>query len=424
MFTVEDQTTRGLSRPSPGQLAWRWLSRLGQRPRSLAIRVGRRGDWLLNGLTARKAANLAKAAGACLAKRAAVRSWPVFILADLSPACNLHCTVCLHAHADGNPDLERQRLQGSQRMSVANYARLIDEIKDYSLGVVLWYLGDPIVYPELLEVCRITGQAGLNSHVSTNFSRPLSDDWIAELIRSGLTYLTVCVDGWTQETFEKTRVGGNLACVVSNLRRACAIRRKLRQRFPRIEVQYIKYQHNLHEFPAACRALLDIGVDNTHELWGWLHNYTDRDPGKYSVFRPRRAGLLPRCHWPHLFTIVKCSGDVVPCWSFRLGEQYTEGGDARAIGNAFETSLWDVWTSPAYEQVRRLACDPMLSRQGSKWAECFCDSCPRLFASDFRERTCRYANEHRWEEFYETGPQGRTIRLADAGPPHAPHGAT
>lgn len=410
MFTVEAQTTTRLTGMARARWLWHRLTRLGSAPQWLIVRIKRRTDWFTHGLTLRKAMNLVAAVGALVTKRVRISSWPAFVVVDLSPQCNLHCTVCLHAHPNGNPDLEKQRFSNDQRMSLAQYQRLVDEIKGHALGVLLYYLGDPLVHPDLVEICRITHEAGLNSHVSTNFSFPLTDRKIEQLITSGLTHLTVCVDGLSEEKYRMTRVGGRLSRVRSNLQRACACRRKHGRRFPRIEVQYIKFQHNLDEVSEARRIFTQLGVDQVHELWGWLHNYTDRDPGKYTVLGPRRKSLLPRCHWPYLFTVVRYDGQVLPCCAFRLGQQYTTVDDPRALGNAFETSLWDVWTSPAYDDVRRLARDPAICPTDPKWGLNFCDSCPRLFESDYHERTCRFADEHRYEDLYTIGADGRPVR--------------
>ncbi|UCG34023.1 MAG: SPASM domain-containing protein, partial [Phycisphaerales bacterium] len=296
------------------------------------------------------------------------------------------------------------------------FARLADELKDHTLGVLLYYVGDPLMHPELAEICRITHAVGLNAHVSTNFSFSLRDEQLDELITSGLTHLTICVDGFTQQNYERTRVDGGLDRVAGNLRRACAIRRAHRRRFPRIEVQYIKYQHNLHEIEAAHKFYRALGVDQVHEVWGWLHNYTDRDPGKYDVFRPRRPRMLPRCHWPYLFTVVKYDGAVLPCCAFRLGHQYTDCDDPRDVGNTFKNSFWEIWTSPAYRTVRRFACDPTLAERDASLAENFCHACPRLFETNYTERTCRFANEHTFEQLYTIGPDGRPRRRPETMP--------
>jgi MoaA/NifB/PqqE/SkfB family radical SAM enzyme len=414
VFTNEQQETVWGPRALIRQWVFKPMRRLGLTGQVLANRIGRRTDWFLYQLTLRRIINTLTAAAQYFLKHERAAALPVFVIIDISPLCNLHCTVCLHAYPNGNPDLEKQEFHGRQLMSVEQYRRIIDQIKDYSIGVLLYYIGDPIVPPDLERLCAVTHEAGLVSHVSTNFSLPLSAERIRRLVTSGLTHLTVCVDGLAQETYARTRVGGRLDRVMGNLERVCACRRALRRRYPRVEVQYIKYRHNLDQLEEARRTFYALGVDQVHHLWGWLHNYTDRDPGKFSVFGPQRNAWRPRCHWTHLFTLVKYDGDVLPCCAFRLGHQYTSRDDPRAVGNVFTDRLRDVWNNAEYRRARRLACNPEAIRDDPTLAESFCDACPRLFETDFVERTCRYGSEYDYDDFYIIGPDGLPIRRRDA----------
>jgi MoaA/NifB/PqqE/SkfB family radical SAM enzyme len=393
---------------------------LGPRAESLARSTKRRLDWFTNNLTARKLMNMRAAAEAFVLKRERLTSLPVFVRIDIAPLCNLSCTICVHADPNGNPALEKQEFHRGQWMTVEQYRRIVDEIKGRSTGVSLYYLGDPLVHPGLDEMCTIAHDAGLNVHYSTNFSFRLSDQRIRRIVTSGLTHLTVCVDGLSQEKYELTRVGGHVDLVISNLRRVCEHRAELGRRAPYVEVQYIKYQHNLDELEEARRLFLGFGVDQVYELWGGLHNYTDRDPGNYTVYGPNRNKWLPQCHWPHFFTQIKYNGDVLPCCCFRLGQQYTATGDPRCVGNVFKTSLCEVWNSVQYQQVRRLVCNPQSSKSDAALRENFCDACPRLFDTDYWEKTCRFGNDYSFEELYTIGVNGRPVRRRDVPPVAAP----
>lgn len=144
---------------------------------------------------------------------------------DITPLCNLRCTVCLHAEPRGNPDLEKQRFHARQKMTIEQYRRIIDQIRHQTSGVSLYYVGDPLMHPDFEQMCRIAADARLNTHISTNFSFLLSDERIKRILTSGLTHFTVGLDGLTQENYQRTRVGGRIHWVLSNLRRTCDIRR-------------------------------------------------------------------------------------------------------------------------------------------------------------------------------------------------------
>jgi MoaA/NifB/PqqE/SkfB family radical SAM enzyme len=269
-------------------------------------------------------------------------------------------------------------------------------------------------------MCTVARDAGLNVHYSTNLSFVLSDQRIRRIVASGVSHLTVCVDGLSQKTYGLTRVGGRIDLVLSNLQRLCRYRAEMGQRRPQIEVQYIKYQHNLAELEEARRLFTSIGVDQVYELWGGLHNYTDRDPGNYTVFGPRKSRLLPRCHWPFFFLQIKYNGDVLPCCCHRLGQQYARMDDPRCAGNVFDTSVRQVWNSTEYHRARRLVSRPRSIDSDATLSGHFCAACPRVFHTDYATATCRWGEDYSFEDLYTVDPRGRPVRRRDTRPQAMP----
>jgi MoaA/NifB/PqqE/SkfB family radical SAM enzyme len=376
---------------------------------NMASNVRRRQGWFLENSSPRQRANLALAGAQFVLKHETMRAWPVLVKVDISPACNLGCTFCVHASAGASGGLlEGQSFRG-RRMSVDDFSCLVDQVRGRSMAVSLYYLGDPLIHPNLEEICGVSRAAGLNTHISTHFSFRLSDERLRGLVTSGLTHLTVCVDSLRQETYELTRVGGRIDLVLDNLDRLLRIRRRLGQKGPKVEVQFIKFQHNLDQLEDAARWCRDRGVDQFTDYWGNLHNYADVAPGRYRVFGPKPRKAVPRCSWPHFSLQVKYNGDVIPCCYYRQTEQYREGGDSRVVGNVFASGVWDVWNSPAYRQLRRLVNDPTRVERDPALAASFCHGCPTVFETDAAEHEL-VADAHSWEELYRLDPAGRVVR--------------
>lgn len=380
--------------------------------RMMSNNIRRRHTWFTDRATPRQFANLMLAGSQFLLKQDVMRAWPVLVKVDISPLCNLRCTYCIHADpASGRSHLlEEQSFRGNQRMALNQFARLVDEISGKSMAVSLYYLGDPLVHPDLARMCRLAAAARLNSHISTNFSFNLSDARLYELVTSGLTHLTVCVDAMHQESYERTRVGGRLQVVLNNLERVLAIRQDSGQRYPRVEVQYIKFQHNLSDIEDAAAWCRARGVDQFTDYWGNLHNYTDLQPGGYQVFGPKPDRRVPQCAWPHFALQVKYNGDVIPCCYYRHADQYRDGADGRVVGNVFDTSVWDVWNSPEYRRLRRLVANPEREAAKPEQASAFCQGCPTIFHTDSASHEL-LGSEHRWEDLYLRDGR-RVVRLA------------
>jgi MoaA/NifB/PqqE/SkfB family radical SAM enzyme len=296
-------------------------------------------------------------------------------------------------------------------MSVEQFRRIVEQIRGRATAVSLYYIGDPLVHPDLDEMCRIAYDAGLNVHISTNFSFALTDARIRRIVESGLTHLSVCVDGLTQAKYQMTRVGGRIDRVLDNLKRVCKVRDELRRTYPKVEVQYIKFQHNVDELEAARKLVKSFGVDQVTDFWGALNNYTDGDPDVVTVNAPRKNDRLPQCFWPHSSMVVKYNGDVIPCCNYRIGQQYTHEDDPRILGNIFETSIEEVWNNRQFRDARRLVSNPELVNKEPGLKEHFCYGCPVIFETTEPD-ICRNSSKFKHEDLYDIGPDGRPVRKA------------
>ncbi len=369
----------------------------------------RRRHWLFAALQPRHLWNYITGAFHFALKHERVTNLPAVVKIDISPICNLRCTVCVHADPNGNDVLERQFFAPGHKMSVEQFRRIIRQVEGRTATVSLYTWGDPLTHPDLDEMCRIAAGAGLQVHISTNFSFGLKEERLRSIVTSGLTHLTVCVDGLSQEKYERTRIGGRIDRVLHNLRRVATLRRELGQTLPKIEIQYIKFQHNLDELEAAKKLGEEIGIDQFSDFWGALHNYADREPMNYGVHNPKPNAVLPQCYWPHFSMVIKYNGDVIPCCEHRMAAQHMPGGDARVFGNVFQTSVADVWNNEEYRKARRIVSNPQRSNTEPELKKHFCDGCFVIFDTGIR-KTARWGNEYRWEDVFTTDERGRAIR--------------
>ena len=266
---------------------------------SMASNVWRRRNWFLDGASRHQLANLASSAASFAGHRGTSGPFPVLLKLDLGPMCNLRCTFCVHADPGPGsaPALHEQVFTSRQRISLDQVRVLANEIGRHSMVAALYYVGDPLTHPDLDRICAAFAHVGMRTHVSSNYSFVLSDQRIETLVRSGLSHLTVCLDGADQVSYERTRVGGRLDVVVDNLERTVHARRRAGTRWPFIEVQFIRFQHNEHQLEEIRMLARRLGVDQVTSYWGNLDNYTDlRTSG--DGLEPRGRGLLPGARGP------------------------------------------------------------------------------------------------------------------------------
>lgn len=380
--------------------------------RSLIRRIG----WIVNERTTpRRLANLAVASTEYALRREHLRCWPTVLKIDISPACNLRCVSCLHADAAFAPDdssMNDIQFQSSQKMSTQQFQQLITEVKDHTSAVSLYYYGDPYAHPNVDAMCRITSEAGLNSHISTNFSFAFSDARIRSIVKSGLTHLTVCVDGLSQDVYTKTRVGGNIERVLNNLERLCAYRNEAGQRWPQVEVQYVRFRHNQHEYERAKDFFESLGVDQVATFAGSLHSISESSVQAYTTGEPFEQTVLARCKWPWVYMLIKYDGEVIPCCNHRGIDQYRADSsvDPRTIGNVFKDGVRAVWNSDFYRQNRRLVASPDRLKQQPHLKGAFCYGCSKLFATDKASKV-RDGDHWDFEQVYPHLAQQKLVQI-------------
>lgn len=277
--------------------------------------------------------------------------------------------------------MDAQVFGKNSRMSVDQFAAIVEQLKGRVLAVSLFYYGDPLIHPDLDKMIRIARAAKLAVHITTHFSYPFQAERIRRLVDAGLSHITVAVDGASQETYGVTRVRGRLDLVLNNLKMLVDYKRERGLSLPYVEVQHLEFPHHPPgEKEAVRRIVMAMGVDHwkcstglRYDSSGDLYNVVDDVPaGPEGEPLPSRP--LPRCHWPYSSAVIKFDGEVIPCCLWRVGQQYAPGEATRALGNVFETPLAEIWNGSGYRALRRRVSHPADRRDG----ETFCDGCPKL----------------------------------------------
>lgn len=321
-----------------------------------------------------KISNSVHATVSYLRKRTSVYHLPIGIKIDPTPLCNLHCPVCYHAKRE---DLAFLKFHQEQRMNDELFKKLINEVGGKSLFLSLDYLGDPLMNSRIFNFCVHARRKSLATMISSNFSFNFSDEKINQIIDAQPTQLRFCIDGLSQDIYEKTRIGGRLDLVFNNLKRVLARKHALKRRYPSIEVQYFKFPHNQHQIEKARKLFIKMGVDTFTVFKGNTINWVIT---RKLRFRPKTAQRKPYCWWPWLFSLMKWNGDIIPCCFHRqIHQLVTEDPEARTLGNIKAMSFKEIWKSRDYEMSRLLCLDPSLSDRSEVARNNFCYGCERLF---------------------------------------------
>lgn len=301
-----------------------------------------------------------------------VKSRPYVYTIDTGNYCNLRCPLC----PTGYHGLERQQAI----MNLATFKAILDKISPYAIEVILHNWGEPFLNPDILNIVRAAQAANIGTTISSNLNLVRrGDGFLREMVESGLDHLTVSLDGVTQQVYEQYRKGGDIEQVWHNLRVILEHRKKIGQKKPIVEWQFIVMKHNQHQRDEATRLSREIGVDRLRFTSAGVpfNHMTDRkmadqwisDIPLFRVYHPERilkTGYLydERCFYLYRAMTVNPGGEVSPCCVI-----YHSKWD---FGNLLTANLSEVWNNAHYQSSRAL-----FSRKKVKNSiETVCNRCP------------------------------------------------
>jgi MoaA/NifB/PqqE/SkfB family radical SAM enzyme len=265
-------------------------------------------------------------------------AWPLRRLQlELVNRCNLRCPLCRTLLDDG----VRRR-----RMELGEMKRMLEPVAGSLEAVTLYGTrGEPLLHTDL-ERCIHWLKTATAARVSVSSNGTLlAERRVKPLLDSGLDELIVAVDGLSQESYRRYRVGGDLEVVLDNLRRFCRARREGGYA-TRVILQMIPMSTNEHEIERLSAVGAELGVDRARLK---ISSSVAQD----ATFRPSQQPLVAaepgdgplECPFGLDKLYVDPNGDSYPCC-------YAEGVPHMLLGNALETSLLGVWRSATLWRLR------------------------------------------------------------------------
>jgi len=152
---------------------------------------------------------------------------------NVTRRCNLRCLHCYASSAD-------HPYRGE--LTTEEAFRVIDDLADFGVPVVLFSGGEPLMRPDLFELSARAVERGMRAVLSTNGTL-LTPEMIARVREQGFSYVGVSIDG-TRETHDLFR-GASGA-----FDRSLAAIRATRDAGVRVGVRYTITRHNQHDLPA------------------------------------------------------------------------------------------------------------------------------------------------------------------------------
>jgi MoaA/NifB/PqqE/SkfB family radical SAM enzyme len=261
------------------------------------------------------------------------RQWMI----EITNRCNLRCAMCSrHTVAFKQSD-----------MPLSFFQRLIDRAGGIE-GIWPYGFGEPMLHPDLWKMVAYAKSRRMTVSLSTNATL-LRGSAVDEMLKSGLDYLILAVDGATRDVYEANRKDAAFSSVRKNIETFLEL--KVARKAPiHVTLQMIRLRNNAHE------------ATRFRKMW--------RRPG-VDCIRIREdlsiASVEKRPHAPCFFLwrgplFVQAAGTILPC-------PYYHG--AAPFGDLHSQNPEAAWNSARMQALRTAHVKGDLS------AFPLCQQCPR-----------------------------------------------
>lgn len=324
--------------------------------------------WMVNQinqaeLTLPRLRNIRRLHAEYAAKATRLRAKPIKLVIEATNVCNLNCPACFTGLG------ENGRVRSG--IDLDFYRRVLAELGGTAVEIEFYNWGEPFLCKSIITMIEDASRKGLSTTISSNLSVPFDEEKAEAVVRSGLTYLGVSIDGATQENYEKYRRGGDLSLVLRNAQMVIDAKRRLGSATPTMIWEYHVFPHNTDEVETARAMSHEMGFDIFGCDKGLTYGEEWKDE-RYSYFVSRYTPVACAPLWFN--AVIHNDGGVAAC----CGAFYREddlGRLSTGAGQPGAKTFAEVWNSDGFRKVRGL----FASRLEDVTPSCggLCDECPQ-----------------------------------------------
>lgn len=263
--------------------------------------------------------------------------FPLYLMLEQTYRCNLRCPMCIQ----GLPKRRVEFEPGEVQMSRALFDRVVLEAARHACPSISMHVNDePLLVRDLPERIRFAKDHGFMDIIMTTNGVLMTEEKARQVIDAGITHILFSVDGATRETYDKIRLGGDFGKVLKAIEAVRTARAQKGGIVPLVRASFVQNRFNQHEtekFIEMFSPLVDLV-----EVQGFSSYYGFSDAMKpVGAHAPESF----QCNEPWRKLIVRANGDVLPCCTFY--------GYEVKVGNVHQSSLSEIFNSPAMKQLRR-----------------------------------------------------------------------
>ncbi len=290
----------------------------------------------------------------CLVDQPLGLPWELMI--EPTNLCNLKCPLC----PAGNGTMRRK----TGKMTFEEFKKIIDQLEDELRRMIFWGFGEPYINKDATKMIKYAVERKINVLSSTNGTFLNNQKLVKEIVDSGLQTLFVAIDGLTQETLNKYRLGADLQNIINGVQLIREMRIKRKKSTPALILQFVVTRKNEHELKMVEAFSKKSGFDTWSIKTANIMATTDTpyfdilaekfipEHEQNSRFLRTNNGklrikgeILNKCHILFGQTMINWDGDAIPCcW---------DAHSDHVLGNVFKDGFTKVWFGENYKKFRQ-----------------------------------------------------------------------
>lgn len=221
------------------------------------------------------------------------------------------------------------------------FLKIVDDVSSYNPDafIQLFYVGESLLHPRILEMIRYLKQNNLRVHLATN-ATILNKKRAYGLINAGLDFITFSFDGPDKETYESIRIGANYESTLENILRFLRIKNGQNANIHTV-IEIIEMQTTKDKIPAFTKKFDGLPVDEIRIKpflsWAGTIEYSKMATKAHS--EPNYP-----CNRPWRMLAITWDGLFLPCC--------VDAERKYVMGDAHSDSVEDIWNGEKIQYIR------------------------------------------------------------------------
>ena len=284
--------------------------------------------------------------------------FPSQVMVDLTEVCNLGCIHCPH------PKFKSSNHYSKKMLDEKLNNKMINEVSSFGLGRTKYIRytsnGEPLVHPKSYSMIYEAVKNSKTKVTLTTNGTLMDRKRIEKIFDSGLHMIDISIDAFTNETYSKVRVGGDLNVTKKNVINFIKLSKEKNIK-TKVIVSFVEQKENTFEKNDFKNYWTDQGADEV--LIRDLHSNSGNTKLNEFLSEKKEKELQNRypCVYPWERVVLNPRGFLSFCPKDWYGKAEVEDYN--------KTTIREVWQNAFYKDLRQ-------QHLKNKFCNKFCKNCP------------------------------------------------